>query len=122
MSKDECSNADWAGIGRYDGSQGHKLNEFAQMKEQCEVYSRQPDEVAYMRGYNEGLVRYCVPKNAEILGRQGAQYFEGCPEEMRSDFLKAYRYGLSQFRVQMNRDRYEAFQLQKEDEKRSSIQ
>lgn len=75
-----------------------------------------------MQGYAEGLEKYCTERNGEILGRSGSQYFEQCPEKLRSTFLKGYRYGLSQFKGQMNRDRFEAYQLQKETDVKSTIQ
>jgi Protein of unknown function (DUF2799) len=119
MTKKECETANWENIGRYDGGQGKPLQEYELMKNQCEMYSRTPDQAAYLKGYKDGLERYCTNRNGEILGRSGAQYFEQCPENLRSEFLKGYRYGLSQFKAQMNRDRFEAYQLQKEDQARS---
>lgn len=114
MSKQNCEDANWENVGRYDGSQGRPLKDYELAKNQCEIYSRTPDEVAYMKGYNEGLLTYCTEKNGEILGRTGSRYFENCPDNLKSTFLRSYRYGLSQFKVQMNRDRLEAYQLQRE--------
>ena len=114
MSKKNCEEANWENVGRYDGSQGRPLKDYELAKSQCEVYSRAPDEVAYMKGYQDGLLTYCTERNGEILGRTGSRYFENCPDHLKSKFLRSYRYGLSQFRAQMNRDSYEAFRNQKE--------
>ena len=114
MSKQNCEDANWENVGRYDGSQGRPLKDYKLAKQQCEIYSRTPDEVAYMKGYQDGLLTYCTEKNGEILGRTGSRYFENCPEHLKSNFFRSYRYGLSQFKAQMNRDNYEAFQNKKE--------
>lgn len=123
MTKSDCQAANWENVGRFDGQQGEPAQEIDRIQAQCEVHDQLPNRQAYMAGYQDGVSKYCTEKNGEILGRQGSQYFEDCPENQKSAFLRGYRYGLSQFKVQMNRDRIEAYQSAVEAEnKQKSIQ
>lgn len=94
MSKEECVAADWKVIGDADGSAGHDPQErFAAHVKSCARIKIVPDQTTWFAGYQTGLKRYCTPLNGLSRGEAGDTYYNVCPVETATGFLRGYSLG-----------------------------
>lgn len=93
MSESECLNANWREVGRNDGLEGKRAEEFVRYQDACLQYGVKPDGDAYSRGREDGLTIYCTPDSGYWEGRNGRGYRQVCPASSARDFLEAYRAG-----------------------------
>jgi len=93
LSEEECRRSDWYNIGFQDGLNGSPLSRMAGHREACAKYSILLDKHKYMRGYDEGLDRYCVPTNGYVIGRKGKTYHGVCSGANAELFLENYMKG-----------------------------
>jgi hypothetical protein len=93
LSESDCGRGDWFGIGEADALAGHASDRIAQHDEACARYAIAPDPHAYRLGYEQGLLRFCVPPEAFALGRRGGSYHRQCPGASEAVFLPAYDLG-----------------------------
>lgn len=93
LNEAQCGSGDWFGIGVADARAGYTSDRLALHDKACAKYAMAPDPEPYHAGYREGLVSFCVPAEAFLLGRRGAGYFHQCPSESERDFIPAYDLG-----------------------------
>ncbi len=93
MSESECLNANWREVGRNDGLEGERAEEFVRYQDVCLQFGVTPDGNAYAQGREEGLAIYCTPDSGYWEGRNGRGYRQVCPPSSAPDFLGAYRAG-----------------------------
>lgn len=93
LTEAECKADDWVAIGYADGAAGHGAERMEKHREACRRVNVTPDQAAYNRGREKGLLQYCTRSNGLKLGRGGKSYGGVCPERLESAFLKAYGRG-----------------------------
>ncbi len=95
MSKDECIVADWQIIGFEDGAAGRGSGEIGERRKACAKHGVTPNRVAYVKGYEEGIARYCHFGRGRSSGLAGYEPLQICP--MGSDYHTGYKEGLKNF-------------------------
>jgi cell division protein FtsB len=93
MNEDECRSADWYSVGFEDGAHGRAINYIGNHREACAEYGISPEAGRYQDGWNEGIRRYCTPRNGYQAGMSGRSSAAQCPADMAREFAAAYRYG-----------------------------
>jgi len=93
LNREECVQGDWQSIGEDDGAKGYQMSRILKHREACVDYAVSPDPVAYERGYELGLVRYCTFRGGYKAGVAGRSYHKLCPEETEAEFLDGYETG-----------------------------
>jgi len=93
LDKDECQNANWEVIGYEDGTRGYAADRIGQHREACSKHGVTPDLAEYTTGRDKGLRVYCTPQNGYRVGQKTTVYRDVCPEDLRTEFRKAYEYG-----------------------------
>ncbi len=93
LSKEECLSADWYTIGYEDGLKGRSRGRLGNHRKACVEYGVTPETHKYFKGYDDGLVRYCVPGNGYKVGLAGHSVRAVCPSGLSRDFSAAYQYG-----------------------------
>ena len=93
MNEDECRSADWYTVGFEDGAHGRAINYIGNHREACAEYGISPRADRYQDGWNEGIRRYCTPRNGYQAGMRGASRSAQCPADLARDFDIAYHYG-----------------------------
>ncbi len=93
MNEDECRSADWYSVGFEDGAHGRAINYIGNHREACAEYGISPQAGRYQDGWNEGIRRYCTPRNGYQAGMSGRSSAVQCPSDMAREFAAAYRYG-----------------------------
>lgn len=93
LSESQCRIQDWYGIGMDDGLQGYRSDRMASHQEACAEYGVTVNRDAYLKGYDEGLRRFCTPANGYALGREGKPYYGVCTGPEAVDFQDAYNQG-----------------------------
>ena len=99
LSKSDCIGGDWEGIGFRDGEKGRSRSRLADISKSCAKHGVVPDRVSYMRGLEQGLVRYCTPDRGYADGTRGAQENGECVVRGYADYGDAYAEGREAFRV-----------------------
>lgn len=79
LSEEECLAGDWVSIGAADGAAGRMETVLSEHAKACGEVGVAPDEAAWRRGYEDGLIRYCTPQNAYEQGRMGQSLRPVCP-------------------------------------------
>ena len=97
VSKNECLQADWYGIGYKHGADGTEYRDGIDALSQCSEYGVNADIAKYKVGYDQGLATYCEPENGFTLGMQGASYNGVCNS---TAFRKAWQEGNDRYQVQ----------------------
>ncbi len=93
MNEDECRSADWYSVGFEDGAHGRPISYVGNHREACAEYGISPQADRYQDGWNEGIRRYCTPRNGYQAGMRGASRSAQCPADLARDFDIAYQYG-----------------------------
>lgn len=94
LSKEECRAADWRVIGEADGAAGYDpQSRFADHSKSCARIKIVPDQSLWNEGYKVGVTRYCTPLNGLQRGEAGDSYYNVCPPNLSSGFLKGYGIG-----------------------------
>ncbi len=93
IKPEQCTSADWQGIGYQDGLLGHNANFIYNHAKRCAKAGVTPNQVLWEQGRQNGLKRYCTPLRAYQLGREGINYNNVCPPEQMLDLLKAHDEG-----------------------------
>jgi hypothetical protein len=93
LNKDECLTADWYQIGYEDGSRGYPDTRIASHREACAKHGVAPDFRSYQDGHEEGVIRFCTPRNGFTQGKRGYEYSGICPPSLEADFLDGYDAG-----------------------------
>ena len=90
-----CAGTDWYEQGARDAADGRPARAGLARLAACPQTS-EPAQDAYLAGHAEGLVAYCAPANARMLGRQRREPTLDCPAPFDIPFEAAYAQGLSQ--------------------------
>lgn len=93
LSKSECLNGDWFGIGRNDGTNGRYSTYLSNHREACASVGVIPDQAAWERGRQEGLQYYCTPSKAFENGKRGYGVNNVCPHNIQSELNRANSFG-----------------------------
>lgn len=93
LSKEQCMQGDWYGIGLQDGQRGYQSARMQDHIKACSEYGSKVDSQAYNNGHSDGLKTYCTPSNGYEVGISGGTYHQVCPVQMADGFLKNYRMG-----------------------------
>ncbi|WP_462165670.1 DUF2799 domain-containing protein [Pseudoalteromonas sp. GB43] len=97
VSKNECLQADWYGIGYKHGADGTEYRDGIDALSQCSEYGVNADIAKYKVGYDQDIATYCEPENGFTLGMQGASYNGVCNS---TAFRKAWQEGNDRYQVQ----------------------
>ncbi|NCP39780.1 MAG: DUF2799 domain-containing protein [Rhodoferax sp.] len=71
MSETQCQVADWQRVGLQDGAIGMAESHLADYVKDCAKVGVTPDAVAYRKGWDAGILRFCTPANGWREGTQG---------------------------------------------------
>ncbi|MEJ2045391.1 MAG: DUF2799 domain-containing protein [Reinekea sp.] len=93
MNKEECLTADWYQVGYEDGARGFSDTRIGNHREACAKHGIAPDFRAYQDGHEEGVIRFCTPRNGFAQGQKGYSYTGICPPSLEDDFLDGYSAG-----------------------------
>ncbi len=93
MNEKECRSADWYTVGFEDGAHGRAINYIGNHREACAEYGISPQADRYQDGWNEGIRRYCTPRNGYQAGMYGHSVGAQCPSDLAREFEVAYQYG-----------------------------
>jgi hypothetical protein len=99
MSKEQCLQGDWRGVGYGDGASGYPTSRIDDHAKACAKTGVTPDASLYAQGRAEGLVRYCTEMNGFSVGRGGGVYHNVCPMPAESEFLGGYADGERVYRA-----------------------
>lgn len=107
LSKDECLNGDWYGIGYRDGVTGCYPDYIAKHQKACSKFSIAPDYSTWEKGRQDGLKHYCTKSNAYRLGEQGLSFNSVCSGKMAGMLQGIHARGLAQHNRQKNIEKNE---------------
>ncbi|WP_454761681.1 DUF2799 domain-containing protein [Caulobacter segnis] len=93
MSKEQCLQGDWRGVGYGDGASGYPMSRIDSHAKACAKSGVTPDASLYAQGRTEGLVGYCTEMRGFAVGRSGGVYWHVCPQPAESEFLGGYADG-----------------------------
>lgn len=93
LSESQCAANDWQTVGYSDGASGQDSSRLLKHQNACMKHGVTPDRVAYMAGWEEGVVRYCTPDNGFQQGQRGSSYRNVCPSDLEPGFHDAYLAG-----------------------------
>ncbi|WP_196160049.1 DUF2799 domain-containing protein [Reinekea sp. G2M2-21] len=93
LNKEECLTADWYQIGYEDGARGYPDTRISSHREACAKHGIAPDFRAYQDGHEEGVIRFCTPRNGFEQGKKGYNYSGICPPSLEDGFLDGYDAG-----------------------------
>ena len=86
LSRDQCQQGDWFGIGLADGQAGQAENRLDQHNKACAEYGIGVNPQHYLEGRAQGLNDYCRLENAFDSGLRGQRYQRVCPPAMDAAF------------------------------------
>jgi len=123
LSKKECTEGDWYGIGYRDGAEGYSDERVNSHRKSCSEHGRTLDLNEYRRGRRDGLVQFCTRANGYKKGSNGWNLKEICPDELAKTFLDGYLAGVisarekAELALQQTKWRYKQKQRSLEQEK-----
>lgn len=86
LSREQCQQGDWYGIGMDDGEAGERTSRLEQHARACAEYGAPVDSRQYLAGHAQGLREYCRLDNAFATGLEGRRYQHVCPPEIDAVF------------------------------------
>jgi hypothetical protein len=116
MSESQCQVADWQRVGYADGAAGIGETRLADYVTACGEIGITPNERAYRRGWDEGIVGFCRPANGwreGVMGHAGKEIAcRGQPGFER--FARNLQAGLQLYRInaQIQQNNQEISRLQ----------
>jgi uncharacterized protein DUF2799 len=102
MNMDECLTADWTTVGYQDGAKGRTSDSVSRHRKACSKYGVTPDLIAYLEGWDDGVVRYCTPYNGFNSGSRGESYAGVCPSDLEEAFVAAHSDGRRLYILQVD--------------------
>ncbi len=93
LSESQCAANDWQTVGYSDGVNGQDSSRLLKHQNACMKHGVTPNRMAYMAGWEEGVVRYCTPDNGFQQGQRGSSYRNVCPNDLEPGFHEAYLAG-----------------------------
>jgi hypothetical protein len=94
LDESQCKTINWRELGARDAFDGQERDRFDSHKSACASYNIQPDSVAYIAGFDEGLRRLCTGSRGYAFGVEGRSYRNTCPSELDAVFHAGYRLGV----------------------------
>lgn len=86
LSKEQCRQGDWYGLGVADGRSGAPLDRMESHRRACAEYAVTLDERQYREGRDHGLREYCRWDTAFAAGLEGKRYQHVCPPAIDATF------------------------------------
>jgi len=99
MSKKDCINTDWYGVGLQDGRAGKPANRMSVYVSACEKHDITIGDTEYLVGHNEGITIYCQPDNGYQIGLKGRGLPNVCPAGLQAAFSDAHEKGYKKFKI-----------------------
>lgn len=96
LSQQECASSDWYHLGVNDGNHGASAQRVSQYLQACSDYNLKVDVAQWQQGYQQGLLRYCLPENGYRVGLAGERYYGVCDDAL---FVERYHQGKQQYEV-----------------------
>ena len=93
LSESQCAANDWHTVGYSAGVSGQDSSRLLKHQNACMKHGVTPNRMAYMAGWEEGVVRYCTPDNGFQQGQRGSSYRNVCPNDLEPGFHEAYLAG-----------------------------
>jgi hypothetical protein len=93
LTESQCLAGDWETVGHRDGSRGLDASQLLEHQNACVRHGVVPDRDLYLRGWAEGVRRFCTPANGFTRGERGNEYPRVCPHELEPAFQDAWRDG-----------------------------
>jgi hypothetical protein len=94
LSKKECLAANWEDVGIRDGAHGRPQEYLIQHSTACSKVGVTPDRERWLRGREQGLERFCVPRRAYSIGEHGGGFDSGiCRNFDEPRLIDAYEKG-----------------------------
>ena len=90
MSKEDCLQGDWAGVGFKDGEAGRPQSRLDEHAKACAKTGVVPDAAPYFAARTQGLKLYCTQDRGFSEGRNGESYAGVCPPGAETGFLVGY--------------------------------
>lgn len=115
LSREQCRQGDWFGIGEADGRAGEQTSRLQQHAQACAEYGTGVDERQYLAGRDQGLREYCRLDNAFAAGLQGRRHQRVCPPEIDAVFD---HYNRAAYEVYLIKRKLDAVENQSEDVER----
>lgn len=93
LEPEECLRADWNSIGYTDALKG-KTVLLADHRQACASVKVQPDQNAYMQGYNKGSQQFCTYESGLKVGQDGNSVSDICDKPgLSKAFYRGYGQG-----------------------------
>ena len=112
LSEDACRKGDWGAIGFRDGDAGRAPSFVVNHAKACNKIGIAPNRQSWEVGYDQGLIRYCIPARAFEEGRDGARLNNVCPAGNLAELRAANARGLEWYGIERdiraNRNRIHA--------------
>ncbi len=94
LTKEECLDSEWGGVGKRDGSSGFEpRRQFNRHVKACKRVGVIPDQSLWYQGYQSGLANYCTPTSGLRVGQSGRTYYDVCPATSEPGFMRGYVLG-----------------------------
>ena len=92
----DCQKKSASKLGFEDGERGLSEDNGLEVKRTCEKKDVTISLADYKSGWIRGIQKYCSPKYAFKLGKEGKdkKAYENCPVEMKDSFAANYKRGL----------------------------
>lgn len=90
LTEEECRTVDWTALGAKDGENGFRQSRIGDHLKACMDHGLPVNQEAYLRGWWQGIPRYCTAQNGYEQGVEGKRYRNACPPELEPPFLAAY--------------------------------
>ena len=107
LSREQCRQGDWFGIGLSDGQAGEPASRIERHARACSEYGIQVDGQRYRDGHEQGLLAYCRIDNAFATGLQGQRYQGVCPPAIDALFERCNRAAYAVYRLRRELDAVE---------------
>ncbi|GHA83596.1 hypothetical protein GCM10009069_03620 [Algimonas arctica] len=104
ISEEACLSGSWEDIGFKDGEAGRSRSRLADISERCAKFNVMPDRIAYIRGLELGLQRYCGPSTGYDHGRSGQSPNAECDAGGFADYLDGYADGNEVYQLESERN------------------
>ncbi len=86
LSREQCQNGDWYGIGLADGRAGEPETRVNEHNKSCAEFGILVNSKLYFQGRAKGLADYCRLENAIDTGLHGRRYHHVCPSSIDAVF------------------------------------
>jgi hypothetical protein len=100
-----CSGLNWSNAGYESAQVGESIRQFDRFRDGCGERLEAGAMQAYMDGYSKGIAEHCTYKNGYDLGYTRKSMSKACPEELRSEYERGYKFGKFDLRTRIENAR-----------------